>query len=83
MNLIVAICVFVIFSFLLGMPIGQKKINSVRDIYEKYNYNVLKEIPDREDVNAVVSDLIGLECRVEDGVELVCELGDRSGLRAP
>lgn len=72
MNLIVAICVFVIFSFLLGMPIGQKKINSVRDIYEKYNYNVLKEIPDREDVNAVVSDLIGLECRVEDGVELVC-----------
>jgi len=73
MNVIIAVCVFVIFSFLLGMPIGQKKINSVREIYEKYNYEVLREIPDREDINEVVSSLGSLECRVEDGVELSCE----------
>lgn len=72
MNIIIAICLFVVFSFLLGMPIGQNKINSEKEIYEKYNYNVLREIPDRSDINQVVSDLLALECVVKDGVELTC-----------
>lgn len=72
MNIIISICIFVIFSFLLGMPIGQNKINSVRDIYEKYNYDVLEEIPDTEEISEKLSELISLECRVGDGIELTC-----------
>ncbi len=72
MNVIISVCIFVIFSFLLGMPIGQNKINSAKEIYEKYNYDVLEEIPDEETINQVLLELINLECRVEDGIELKC-----------
>ncbi|MGI6767725.1 MAG: hypothetical protein ACOX43_01305 [Bacilli bacterium] len=72
MNIIISICIFVIFSFLLGMPIGQKKVNSVREIYEKYNYDVLEEIPDTEEINEKLSEFLAMECRVSDGIEFTC-----------
>ncbi|MDD4000851.1 MAG: hypothetical protein PHX62_08200 [Bacilli bacterium] len=72
MNVIVSVCIFVILSFLLGMPIGQNKVSNSSKIYDNYNYDVLKEIPDDIIVNQVLEKLIDLECRVGDGIEFKC-----------
>jgi len=72
-NLIISICIFVIFSFILGLPVGQNKINSENDILNNYNYDVLHQIPNTTNINNVVTELNNRECSVIDGKELVCE----------
>lgn len=74
MNIIISICIFVIFSFLLGIPIGVNSVSSTEEIFqEEYNYDVLRDIPDTPEIQAQIRDLLNQECQLEDGIELKCE----------
>lgn len=72
MNLIIAICIFVISAFILGFPVGNNKIKSESNIKGNYNYKVLQEIPDMPSINNVILDIFYKECSVSDKRILEC-----------
>lgn len=73
MNVIISICIFVISSFLLGIPVGLNKIAVEKDLKDNYNFQVLSEIPNSNEINNVIFELVSKECHVIEGRELVCD----------
>lgn len=76
-NIIIAICIFVISSFILGTPVGKgaNEENGANGIYEHKDYQVLKEIPyDDEVINNKISDLISKECKITDKINSANQL---------
>jgi len=73
MNLIIAICIFVISSFVLGGPVGRSKLAIADKIIEDYNYQVLKEIPSTDEALNIINQIISKECKVNDRKILECE----------
>lgn len=74
MNLAIALGIFVISSFLLGIPVSSNRIVNESDIRGNYNYLVLEQLPDTPVVNNVIADLVSKELAVEDGRELKSEV---------
>jgi hypothetical protein len=72
LNVIVAICIFVIFSFLLGTPIGHNMVRRNEKIYQDYNYQIFSQFPDNEAMGTVIRNLRNQECELVEGNELKC-----------
>lgn len=70
MNLAIAIGIFVISAFLLGLPVSQNRVINENDIRNNYNYRVLEQIPDEPQINNVIAELVRKELAVVDGREL-------------
>ncbi|MDD4077571.1 MAG: hypothetical protein PHT03_06295 [Bacilli bacterium] len=80
MSIAIAICIFVISSFLLGMPVSRNRIISENDIRQNYNYDILEQIPNNPTINNVIADLVNKEIKVVNGRELKCEVIGEIGL---
>jgi len=81
MSLAIAISIFVISSFLLGLPVSRNRIINETDIRENYNYDVLKQIPDTPSINNKITALIAYKLAVVDGRELKSEIIGDVGIR--
>lgn len=69
-NIAISICIFVISSFLLGIPVSQNRIVNENDIRDNYNYEILKQIPAETEINNKITALVNMNISVEDGREL-------------
>lgn len=73
MNIIISVCIFVISSFLLAIPISQNKFLNEKSIIDNPNYDVLLEIPNQPSINNVIASIVNKECYVSEGKELKCD----------